>query len=108
MNSEEILALYEAVSGITDQMLVAARQGDWDLLIALEEHCARHVQTLKDGEPPIPLTGASRDRKVQIIHKILADDRKIRDLAEPWMAQLAQMINSTRAERKLSSAYGGG
>lgn len=108
MNSEEILALYEAVSGITDQMLVAARQGDWDRLIALEEHCARHVQTLKDGEPPIPLTGASRDRKVQIIHKILADDRKIRDLAEPWMAQLAQMINSTRAERKLSSAYGGG
>ena len=108
MNSEEILALYEAVSGITDQMLVAARQGDWDQLIALEEHCARHVQTLKDGEPPIPLTGASRDRKVQIIHKILADDRKIRDLAEPWMAQLAQMINSTRAERKLSSAYGGG
>lgn len=108
MNSEEILALYEAVSGITDQMLVAARQGDWDRLIALEEHCARHVQTLKDGEPPIPLTGKSRDRKVQIIHKILADDRKIRDLAEPWMAQLAQMINSTRAERKLSSAYGGG
>ncbi len=108
MNSEEILALYEAVSRITDQMLVAARQGDWDRLIALEEHCARHVQTLKDGEPPTPMTGASRERKVQIIHKILADDRKIRDLAEPWMAQLAQMINSTRAERKLTSAYGGG
>ncbi len=108
MNSEEILSLYEAVSRITDQMLAAARQGDWDRLIALEEHCARHVQTLKDGEPPIPLTGQSRERKVQIIHKILADDRKIRDLAEPWMAQLAQMINSTRAERRLSSAYGGG
>ena len=108
MNSEEILALYEAVSRITDQMLVAANQGDWDRLIALEEHCARHVQTLRDGEPPIPLTGQNRERKVQIIHKILADDRKIRDLAEPWMAQLAQMINSTRAERKLTSAYGGG
>ena len=108
MNSEEILALYEAVSQITDQMLVAARQGDWDRLIALEEHCTRHVQTLRDGEPPMPLTGASRERKVQIIHKILADDREIRDLAEPWMAQLAQMINSTRAERKLSNAYRGG
>ena len=108
MNSEEILALYEAVSTITDQMLAAARQGDWDKLIALEEHCARHVETLKNGEPPIPLTGANRERKVQIIHKILADDREIRDLTEPWMAQLAQLINNTRAKRKLSNAYGGG
>jgi flagellar protein FliT len=108
MNSEETLALYEAVSQITDQMLAAARQGDWDRLIALEEHCSHHVQTLQSGEPPEPMTGASRDRKVQIIHKILADDREIRDLAEPWMAQLAQMINSTRIERKVSNAYRGG
>ncbi len=108
MKSDEILALYEAVSTITDQMLHAARQGDWDKLIALEAHCARHVQTLKDGEPPIPLTGANRERKVKIIHKILADDREIRNLAEPWMAHLSQMINSTRTERKLSNAYSGG
>ncbi|MEN9864720.1 MAG: hypothetical protein RL748_310 [Pseudomonadota bacterium] len=108
MNSDEILSLYEAVSKITDQMLAAARQGDWDRMIALEEHCSRHIETLKDGEPPEPLTGVKRERKVQIIHKILADDREIRDLAEPWMAQLGQMINSTRAERRLSNAYGGG
>ncbi len=106
MNSEEILALYEAVSKITDQMLAAARQGDWDRLIALEQHCSSHVQTLQNGEPPQALTGAHRERKVQIIHKILADDREIRDLAEPWMAQLAQMINSTQSQRKLQHAYG--
>jgi flagellar protein FliT len=108
MNSEEILALYEAVSKITDQMLSAARQGDWDRLIMLEQHCANHVQTLQNGEPPQPLTGALRQRKVQIIHKILADDREIRDLAEPWMAQLAQMINNTQSQRKLQHAYGAG
>ena len=108
MNSDQILSLYEAVSNITDQMLAAAKQGDWDRMIALEEHCSRHIQTLKDGEPPVPLTGVNRERKIKIIHKILADDREIRDLAEPWMAQLGQMINSTRAERRLSGAYGGG
>jgi flagellar protein FliT len=108
MKSDEILSLYEAVSTITDQMLLAARKGDWDKLIALEEHCAHHVQTLRDSEPPVPLTGVNRERKVKIIHKILADDREIRDLAEPWMAHLSHMISSTRAERKLSNAYGGG
>lgn len=106
LNSQEVISLYETVAIITDQMLAAARNGDWDQLIALESRCAAHVETLKAQEPPTPLTGASRERKVMIIKKILADDREIRNLTEPWMAQLAKMINSTGNERKLSQAYG--
>ena len=45
-------------------------------------------------------------RKVQIIKQILAHDREIRTIAEPWMTKLSQLINSTSAERKLSQAYG--
>lgn len=105
MNSQQVIALYEAVSSITDQMLAAARAGDWDKLVQLEEHCAKHVQTLREGEPPEPLTGGAREHKIRIIHKILADDREIRNLTEPWMAHLAAMINSTGRERKLSNAY---
>lgn len=107
MNSQEIISLYEAVSDITNRMVAAARAGDWDRLVALESDCAGHVQTLRDGEPPTPLEGAVRERKVKIIHKILADDREIRNITEPWMAHLSALINSTGAERKLSSAYGG-
>lgn len=106
MNSHEVISLYETVAVITDQMLVAARQGDWDRLVELESRCASHVETLRQGEPPVPLTGDSRVRKVRIIQKILADDREIRNLTEPWMAQLSRLINSTGTERKLSQAYG--
>ena len=106
MNSHEVIALYETVAVITDQMLTAAKSGDWDQLAVLEARCASHVATLKQGEPPAPLTGEIRVRKVQIIKQILAHDRQIRDIAEPWMAKLSQMINSTGAERRLSHAYG--
>lgn len=106
MNSHEVIALYETVAVITDQMLTAAKCGDWDQLAVLEARCASHVATLKQGEPPAPLTGEIRVRKVQIIKQILAHDRQIRDIAEPWMAKLSQMINSTSAERRLSHAYG--
>ena len=106
MNSQEVIALYETVAVITDQMLTAAKQGDWDQLAVLESRCAGHVAILKEREPPAPLTGEIRVRKVQIIKQILAHDRQIRDIAEPWMAHLAQLINSTGAERKLSHAYG--
>lgn len=108
LDSQEVISLYETVAVITDQMLVAARNGDWDHLVALESRCASHVESLKAGEPPAPLTGVNRERKVSIIKKILADDREIRNLTEPWMAQLSQLISSTGNERKLSQAYGAG
>lgn len=108
MNSQEMISLYETVAVITDQMLTAARSGDWEQLIELESRCAGHVQTLKANETPVPLTGATRERKVKIIQKILADDREIRNLTEPWMAHLAELINSTSTERKLNQAYDDG
>lgn len=52
------------------------------------------------------LESAGRQRKVALIKQILEDDRKIRDLTMPWMAQLSKLINSTGTERRLANAYG--
>jgi flagellar protein FliT len=105
MNEQDVIEVYENVATITDQMLAAARRGDWDRLIVLENRCSDQVTILRNGEPP-QLSGELRERKVQIIHKILADDREIRNLTEPWMAHLSKLINSTGTERKLNQAYG--
>ncbi|HEY6774354.1 MAG TPA: flagellar protein FliT, partial [Oxalicibacterium sp.] len=53
MDSQEVISLYETVATITDQMLMAARNGDWEELIALEARCTRHVATLKANEAPV-------------------------------------------------------
>lgn len=106
MNSQEVISLYENVATVTDQMLAAARNGDWDELVVLEARCSGYVAVLKTGEPPVPLVDAVRERKVEIIRKILADDREIRNITQPWMAKLSLMINSTGTERKLNNAYG--
>lgn len=106
MNSEEVIGMYEAVSDLTGKMLAAAQSNDWDRLVALEARCGSRIEALKDGEPVQLLSGATRTRKVELIHKILAHDREIRDLATPWMAQLASMINSAGTQRKLANAYG--
>jgi flagellar protein FliT len=106
MNSEQVISLYEAVADITHQMLTAARDADWEQLAALESRCASHVATLKQDEPLAPLTGVVREQKVRIIKQILAHDREIRNITEPWMEHLAALINSTNVERKLSKVYG--
>ncbi len=106
MNSEEIISVYESVANITEQMLSAARSSDWERLAALESNCASHVRTLEKSEPRSALTGEMRERKFNIIQKILADDREIRNITEPWMARLSSLMNNTSTERKLSMTYG--
>ena len=106
MSGEQVVALYESMVGLTEQMVQAAAGGDWERLIVLEQQCAACVRQLKQSEPPQALEGASRERKVEAIRKMLDDDRKIRDLTMPWMAKLSALIGSTGAERRLASAYG--
>jgi flagellar protein FliT len=107
MTTEEILNAYARMAELTQQMLAAARAGDWDQLVLLEQHAAAQTRTLQQGEPAAPLQGAARERKVELIRTMLIADRQIRDLTMPWMAQLSALINSTGTERRLASAYGG-
>ena len=107
MDSQQILAVYETIADITDQMVAAARTGDWEQLAALESRCSSQVDIIrKNEEPKQALSDIARERKVTIIKKILADDREIRSITEPWMTRLAALMNSTGTERKLSQAYG--
>jgi flagellar protein FliT len=109
MDTQEILSIYETVADITDQMLAAARTGDWEQLAALESRCSSQVEILKQNDGPRqPLSPTAREQKTRIIKKILEDDRQIRDITEPWMAQLSAMMNSVGTERKLYKAYGAG
>lgn len=105
MNAHNTIALYEQLAQLTRQMLDAAQHDDWDRLVALETQCSQKVQTLRSQQPAPLLSDALREQKVSLINRILADDRAIRCLTEPWMTRLAILINSTGTERKLSRAY---
>lgn len=106
MTSDDILTVYESVADLTGQMLAAAGSSDWDRLVELEQQCSTQVSTLRANEAGQPLTGPARTRKVELIKKVLADDRRIRDLTAPWMAQLSRLISSNGAQRRLANAYG--
>ncbi|HSH71467.1 MAG TPA: flagellar protein FliT [Methylophilaceae bacterium] len=105
MDHHNTIALYEAVAELTNQMLLAAKQQDWDKLAELELSCAQYVEKLKSVEDAVPLPSEARERKVASIKSILADDREIRNLVSPWMVKLNSMINSNQTEKKLTQAY---
>jgi flagellar protein FliT len=105
MNSQQVVSLYETMADISGQMLIAARAANWAQLESLEQLCARHVEKLKSGDRENTV-GELRERKIRYIQKILADDREIRNITEPWMTRLSMQINSVGAQRKLAQAYG--
>jgi len=107
MNSQEVVSLYETISVLTEQMVTAAKNANWVQLAALERQCALHIETIKSGDKE-QVQGEMRERKIRIIQKILADDREIRNITEPWMQRLSKQISSTNAQRKLAKAYGAG
>jgi flagellar protein FliT len=106
MNPQEIVTVYEAMVGISDQMLAAAEAGEWDRLEQLEHQCAACVRQLKTHGDGGPLAGQERVRKVDAIRRMLDADRKIRDLTQPWMAKLSSMMNNNATERRVARAYG--
>lgn len=95
ISSEEVISVYENVSQLTRQMLAAARSRDWDTLHRLERDCASQASRLREGQPP-SLSGELRARKVRLVQAILADDREIRTITEPWMDQLSLLMQGPR------------
>jgi flagellar protein FliT len=86
MNSTEVLAMYEKVAGLTSQMVAAAQAADMARLSQLETRCVIESAATATGVPA--LEGVDRKRKIELLKQIMANDRAIREVTEPWMARV--------------------
>ncbi len=103
--TRDVLALYQEVARLTDGMLSAAHQADWDKLVELENGCASCIEALKGCPVPIKLSEEARQQKVEILRHILSTDREIRKLADPWMQSLASLLDSANTRCKVVKTY---
>jgi flagellar protein FliT len=92
----QLLSYYEAIERASADMLAAARAGNWDEVVKLEGACVLLITQLKEasdgvaqvreGAPPEVVEAART--KSRIMQRILVNDAEIRQLAEPWIAEL--------------------
>lgn len=106
MTNVEVLTAYTTMAALTHRMVGAATAADWDGLEELEQQVASQVAQLRACEAAVSLDAAERQQKLGLIKQMLDDDRRIRDLTMPWLAQLSKLINNTGTERRLAAAYG--
>jgi len=94
-----VMGCYEAMALASRAMLHAARDSDWDTVASLERHCAGLVAQMGRGPVAAPLDETQRRRRVEILQRLLAEDAEIRNLAQPWLADLQSMLGQARAPR---------
>jgi len=99
----QLLTYYEAIERASAEMLSAARAGDWDQVVKLEGACVLLISQLKQasdalvaGEAAAPTATAAAREKSRIMQRILVNDAEIRQLAEPWLADLDETLAGRR------------
>jgi flagellar protein FliT len=88
----DLLQYYEAIERASHDMLEAARGGNWDEVVKLEGACAVLIAQLKHAAGPQPLAPEEAKLKSRIMQRILVNDAEIRQLAEPWLEDLEQIL----------------
>lgn len=91
--STDLLNYYEAIEKASQDMLEAARGGNWDQVVKLEGACVVLISQLKHAAGQPALTPDAAQLKSRIMQRILVNDAEIRTLAEPWLEQLDQMLS---------------
>lgn len=107
MGGDEIVASYKVISGITREMLDAAKKNEWDDLAALEEKRFALMGKLMAADKGDLLDARLNAKKTELIQNILACDVETRKLTENWMIELRQILDSIGTEKRLNDAYAG-
>lgn len=98
---------YEALANLSGEMLHAARNAEWNLLVRLEQNSRTLVERLPTSFEGSGLDAADHARRRQILLRIISDDAEIRNLVEPWMHEARQFLTSLKLERRMQSACSG-
>lgn len=96
-----LLSYYEAIEQASQDMLEAARCGDWDTVVRLEGACAVLIAQLKHAASEHPLPPEEMALKGRIMQRILRNDAEIRNLAEPWINDISRMTGQADTDRHL-------
>lgn len=105
---KELIPHYESIAETSARMLTAAREGDWDNLVAAERECAaliRHLQEL-EAEASLKLDPDGNRERIRILQKILSHDAEIRELTQHWLRGLEKLLRSAGLDRIVRGTYG--
>lgn len=78
-----LMRCYAALDGASQEMLEAARAGDWDDVCRLEGACAVLIARLREIGGADRLPAHEQPERLRILRRIVERDAEVRRLCEP-------------------------
>ncbi len=103
---DEMLRLYHLAADLSAQILEQARADEWQQVLDLGSRYIAIIESIKKLGELRPLDARERAAKHELIVAILENDAATRDLAEPSLARLSQLIGTMKRQQALMHAYG--
>lgn len=97
--------MYENLWLLTQQMLSAAQNGEWDILIEIERKRNVLVASMTTKNGAAIMNTVEQQKTAEIIRHVLAADSEIQTLTVSWQGELKDILGSIGTEKKLSKAY---
>jgi flagellar protein FliT len=102
----DIISRYEAFVDLSGQVLTAARQADWDLVLDLDRKRNSLLSEIKAADAGVPPNPEHQIQKKRLVEQYLTLEAETRSLVEAWMADLRSAMHSNSQEQRLLKHYG--
>lgn len=89
---DDIMRYYQALERASQEMLEAARAGDWDRVRRLESTCARVIANVRQLKQAQALSRQQEPQRLRILRRIVANDAEIRRIAQPLQAYIGDPV----------------
>ncbi len=100
-----VIQIYEELLLLSEQMLEAARCGNWDAMTEVQRVYVAQVDALRSQHPQPPATLQERTQRAALLAQLLAHDAAIRNLVMPQLERLGALLSSARRSRDIHEAY---
>ncbi len=108
MDASQLLNHYQRILGASQQMHQFASTASWDALIDCEIERRQFVAALRQelqALPEVDLAPDLQETANRCIREILTLDQETRNLAERWMNDLSQDLQTVGTAQRLRRAY---
>jgi hypothetical protein len=108
MTDDQMLAAYETLKQLSQQMLTATGQGQWEQMAQQQEELSMLMALLQSGEAQALWPPAVMASKKALIVDILAIQKATMEITLPWRDSVAAMLDSAGSAKRVARAYGQG
>jgi len=88
-----LIDYYKAIEESSSKMLEAARGKDLESVMRYEGVCAVLIEQLRHRSREEELPPELRGEKARIMQRILRNDAEIRNLTEPWLGHIEELMD---------------